>query len=106
MALAFSADAALLASASYDRSVRVWDVGQRRVLHVLSGHTDRVTCVAILARGGEPACADAGEAAEGQDRRERHMLLASGSYDKQIRVWDMQTAKPYQPEGAGAPADR
>ncbi len=84
MGLCFSADGALLASASYDRSVRVWDVSGRRVLHVLSGHADRVTSVALLARSSSSAL--------GPDAA-RSQLLASGSYDKEVRVWDLETGQ-------------
>ena len=93
MALAFSPDGALLASASYDRSVRVWDVAQRRVLHVLSGHTDRVTTVAMVAVGA--GSGGGGGAGEGGDA----VVLVSGSYDKQIRLWNIRTGKAYRPDG-------
>ena len=64
----------LLASGSWDRSVRVWDpltgapVGQP-----LTGHTDFVASVAFGTTG------------------DGRLLLASGSRDRSVRVWDPLT---------------
>ncbi|EKX49662.1 hypothetical protein GUITHDRAFT_59617, partial [Guillardia theta CCMP2712] len=66
MSLAFSSDGLRLASASYDRTVKVWDLQQGSVTHTLTGHADRVTSVAFLPGGGE---------------------IVSGSYDRTIRRW-------------------
>ena len=61
-----------LASGSYDRSVRVWDLfaGDTAVL-VLEGHTDNVNALTAFV---DPATGE--------------MRLASGSDDKTLRVWD------------------
>jgi WD40 repeat protein len=64
--LAFSPDGRGLASASYDKTVKVWDVADGTPLVTFRGHTQRVTCVAFSPDG----------------RR-----LASGSDDQTVRVF-------------------
>ena len=135
MALAFTRDCALLASASYDRSVRVWDVAARRALQVgdstharthsekeivqrteiithtslvakradasmalqvFNGHTDRVTCVCFLSLAGNRG--EGGSGASDQRENGEGLVLASGSYDKQIKLWDVDTGKALENE--------
>ncbi|MDQ3744660.1 MAG: caspase family protein, partial [Acidobacteriota bacterium] len=69
-ALAFSPDARLVASASADHTVRLWDVGSGRELRELAGHSAYVRAVAFSPDG---------------------RLLASGSIDGSVRVWDART---------------
>lgn len=61
---------AQLASASKDRTIRMWDVGQNRQLWTLYGHADDVTALAWT--------------------RSRNELL-SGSKDRTVRLWDAET---------------
>jgi hypothetical protein len=43
----FSADGSVLASGSYDRTVKLWDVNTGQELMTLSGHTQRITGIAF-----------------------------------------------------------
>ena len=50
-ALAVTPDGERVISVSDDQSVRVWDAATDRLLHVLRGHEDDITCVAIAPDG-------------------------------------------------------
>jgi WD40 repeat protein len=66
--VAFSPDGRLLASGSYDKTIKLWDVASGREVRTLSGHTSRVLEVAFSPDG---------------------RLLASGSGDETIKLWDI-----------------
>ena len=70
--IAFSRDGARLVSASYDRSVKVWDTTSGELLHTLHSHTGNVECVAFSPDG----------------RR-----LASGGEDRTVRLWETATGR-------------
>jgi WD40 repeat protein len=65
--VAFSPDSKLLASASCNSTVRLWDTGLQAALHTLKGHSNNVYTVAFL-----------------PDSK----LLVSASDDKTVRLWD------------------
>ena len=56
-----------LATGSYDRTVKLWDVATRRLKTTLTGHTNWVFSVAFAPDGAS---------------------LASGGHDKTVRIWD------------------
>lgn len=68
-------------SASYDRTIRFWEPHTGTLLKTLSGHTDRITSMAL----------------DGH-----HM--ATGSADRTVRIWNMKTGKLLHTlSGHGAP---
>ena len=73
--MAASRHGTLLASDSYDYTVRLWDPRTGRALQTLAGHTAGVNAVAISRDG---------------------TLLASGSHDSTVRLWGPRTGRALQ----------
>jgi WD40 repeat protein len=61
----------MIASAGWDKTIRLWDVQSGMPLHALTGHRSRVTAVAFSPDG---------------------KFIASGSRDNTARLWDVESA--------------
>ena len=70
VAVAFSPDGQLVISASYDKTVRMWETATGICLSELEGHSDPVTAV-VFSPGGQ--------------------MITSASRDKTVRIWDTAT---------------
>ena len=66
----FSPDGQLIATASEDHTVKLWDVPTGQCLHTLEGHTMFVASVAFSSNG---------------------QLFATASWDETVKVWDTRT---------------
>lgn len=70
--MAIAPDGKTLATASYDETIKLWNLKTGKQLQVLAGHSRDVECVAISADG---------------------KILASGSDDNRIKLWNLQTGE-------------
>lgn len=70
--VAFSPAGNMVASGSYDQTVRLWDANSGKGLRTLRGHTGRVYSVAFNSRGD---------------------ILASAGGDQTIRLWEINTGQ-------------
>ena len=70
--IVFTPDGKVLASGSWDKTVRLWDLVTGKSKGTLTGHTDLVTRISLSPDG---------------------KVLASGSWDKTVRLWDAVTGE-------------
>jgi WD40 repeat protein len=73
--VAFSPDGKQVVSASYDKTVRLWDAATGAPLQTLEGHSHYVSSVAFSPDGKQ---------------------VVSGSDEKTVRLWDATTGAPLQ----------
>lgn len=70
ISLSFNSDGRILASSSYDDTIRLWDMDTGKFMRKLSGHSSNVYTVAFSP----------------DDR-----IIVSGSRDEMIKFWDVET---------------
>jgi WD40 repeat protein len=73
--VAYSPDGQTLASGSWDKTIKLWNVKTGNLLQTLTGHSDQVRSVAYSPDG---------------------QTLASGSSDKTIKLWNVRTGNLLQ----------
>jgi hypothetical protein len=112
--VAYSPDGKLLATASKDRTVKLWDAASGKEVRTLTGHAGDVYSSAfspdgqLLASASEDKTVRLREVVSGKELRVLHghsgdvyglafspdgKLLASASGDKEVRLWDVASGK-------------
>ena len=110
-------DGKRLVTASWDKTLRVWDLSTGHVLHTLKGHTAEVTACAVLPDGQRVVSSSADNTLKVWELSSGRELLnlaghggevtacavfpdgkhaLSGARDKTLKLWDLATGKAVQ----------
>jgi WD40 repeat protein len=73
--VAYSPDGTIIATASSDKTIKLWDASSRRLLNNLEGHSGAVASIDFSPNG---------------------RLLASGGGDKEVNIWDVKSGRVIQ----------
>lgn len=82
-AIAINHSSTLFASASQDRTVKIWSVEEGEVQGVLRGHRRGVWSVKFAAKDTPPISGDSGPASSSRG------LVLTGSGDKTVKIWSL-----------------
>ena len=120
ISVAFSHDSSKLASASYDKTVKVWDVSSGTCVQTLEGHSSAVRSVVFSHDSSKLASASDDNTVKVWDVNSGRCLktleghsgsvmsvafshdsskLASASWDKTVKVWDASSDRKRETHG-------
>ncbi|ETO35438.1 WD-40 repeat protein, partial [Reticulomyxa filosa] len=80
-----------LCSGSFDKKIRLWDVETSKSLHVFKGHENTVWCLDISSLQSNSNDKSNNVGVIGGNG----YTICSGSNDKTIRIWDIETTKQF-----------
>jgi WD40 repeat protein len=99
IAVAFSTEGEQLASGSFDQTIKLWDVSTKTCVQTLRGHTNLVSALVFA-----PIQSPLSEAVTENERDAiASPLLLSGSFDEQIKLWNVKTTQCLQTLRAARP---